>query len=178
MKILKFFLLAITIVSFTACSSDDDNNDEDDVVLVELTNANAAGTYDIIYYAGSSETSVTAAGGVSVVISTEVYSGDTFTDAEFTLDLNGNYAFSGSYRETYTLTVTGQAPVTTMEIDDFTDSGFYSLNNLERTISLDGDVSNVTQFDGTNLRIIGSFTDTIGNETEVDTFEYRLVKQQ
>ncbi|WP_456438542.1 hypothetical protein [Psychroserpens sp.] len=177
MKILKFFLVLITIVSFMACSSDDDSSDEDDVVLVELTSANAAGTYDIIYYAGSSETSVTT-GGISVVISTEVYSGDTFTDAELTLDLNGNYAFSGSYRETFTLTITGQAPVTDLEIEDFDDSGFYSLNNLDRTISLDGDVSNVTQFDGTNLIIIGSFTDIIGGETEVDTFEYRLVKQQ
>ena len=42
MKILKFFLFAVALLTITACS-------DDDAPTLELNNANIAGTYDIVF---------------------------------------------------------------------------------------------------------------------------------
>ncbi len=175
MKILKFFLLAFTLVAFVSCSSDDDSSG-DDVMVVELTNANLAGTYAITFYAGSSVTTVTATDGSSVVTERENYSGDTFTDAIFVFNENGTFSASGSYRENSTLMVTGQAPQSDSVIVNIDLSGSYSLNNATRTITIDGQTFDVNTFNGTNLKVTGTVIETSGNTTVEDSFEYRFVK--
>lgn len=174
MKILKFFLLAITIVSFTACSSSDDSSDG--VASVKLTNANFAGDYEVTLYKGEIVTSVTATGGSTVVTERRTYSGDTFTNAIFTFNEDGTYMSSGSYVRKTRVNVTGQSPVTNEEVVTINDSGFYSLNNANRTISLDGDVADVDVFNGTKLKVSGSSEETYQGITESETFRYKLIK--
>lgn len=174
MKILKFFLLAITIVSFTACSSSDDSSDG--VVSVKLTNANLAGDYELVLYEGEIVTSVTATGGATVVTERETFSGETFTNAIFSFNADGTYIFSGSYVRKTKVNVTGQSPVTTEEVVTIDESGFYSLNNANRTISLDGDVADVDLFNGTKLKVSGSSEETFQGTTESETFRYKFIK--
>ncbi|WP_431133835.1 hypothetical protein [Psychroserpens mesophilus] len=177
MKILKFFLFAMAIVSFSACSSDDDSNDDQGPVEIVLNNDNLVGTYEIIYYAGSGQTSVTATGGVTVVTETDVYSGDVFTNAMLTFNTDGTYAFSGSYVETYTVTVTGQAPETQQGVVNLDETGTFGFNNANRTITLNGELYNVTFFNETNLNMTNSYEETFQGITETDSFEFRLEKQ-
>jgi|GEM_PF-6677921 len=174
MKILKFFLLAITIVSFTACSSSDDSSDG--VVEVKLTNANLAGDYEITLYKGEIVTSVTATNGATVVTEKETFSGNTFTNAFFTFNLDGTYVVSGSYVRKTKVTVTGQSPVNTEEVVTINESGSYSLNNANRTILLDGEVADVDVFNGTKLNVSGSSEETFQGVTESETFKYKLRK--
>jgi hypothetical protein len=174
MKILKFFLLAITIVSFTACSSDDSNNDS--VAEVKLTNANLAGDYEITLYKGETVTSVTATNGTTVITERVTFSGDTFTNAIFTFNADGSYISSGSYVRTTKVNVTGQSPVTNEEIVTIDESGSYSLNNTNRTITLDGNIIDVDVFNGTKLNISGSNEENYQSVTESTTFRYKLRK--
>lgn len=172
MKTLKFFLFVATIFTLSACSSDDDNGGP---VQIALTVDNLTGTFEFTFYEGMAQTTTTAQGS-TVVIETETYSGDTFTNARVTFNDDGTYELSGSYRETSTITVTGQSPMTEMEIVTFDHTGTYSVNTESRTINFDGDVQDVTYFDGSNLTLRGEDTETSGGFTYTDSFEYRLVK--
>jgi hypothetical protein len=159
MKFLKLFLFTALIVSITACSSDDD----DGPVPVELTNGNLAGTYNITFLEGSSQSSVVTESGTNAII--------VFSAA-------GTYTVSGNYRETLTVTVTGQSPQTEQEIVTLDTSSTYSTNNTNRTITFDDDtVNNVTLFDGTNLHFSQSYTETFESSTVVGEVRVRLVKQ-
>lgn len=170
MKLFKSFLLAIVVVTITACSSDDGP------ASVALTNESLAGTYEINFYEGSSETTVEL-NGSTVVAETETFVGDTFTDARVTFNANGTYTLSGSYVETYTVTITGMAPETDSEIVDFDEAGTFSVDNASRTITLDGSIVDVTLFDGTNLRLRGTYSETFGDFTESGQFEYRMTRE-
>lgn len=173
MKFLKLFLFTALIVSITACSSDDDGP-----VSVELTNANLAGTYNITFLEGSSQSSVVTESGNTVVTETETNSGDTFTNAIIVFSAAGTYTVSGNYRETRTVTVTGQSPQTEQEIVTLDESSTYSTNNTNRTITFDDDtVNDVTLFDGTNLHFSESYTDSFESSTAVGEIRVRLVKQ-
>ena len=174
MKILKFLLLAITIVSFTACSSDDSN--DEGVVSVKLTNANIAGTYEVALYEGEKVTSVTATGGTTVVTERQTYSGNTFTDFIFAFNVDGTYTTTGSYVRKTKINVTGQTPVTIEEVEIVDESGTYNLNNANRTITLDGEVLNVDAFNGTKLNVSGSSEEIFQSITEANTFRYKLRK--
>ncbi len=174
MKFLKFFLFTAAILTVAACSSDDDSS----TPVLELNNTNLAGSYDITYYVGSSESSITASDGSTVVTETETYSGDTFTNAVIAFNADGTFSITGSYRETYTTTVTGQDPETDSEIVTLDEAGSYTTNNTSRTITFDGeDILDVIVFDGTNLTLRGSFMETFEGVTYKDEFEYRAVKQ-
>ena len=112
MKIFKLFFFAAVLLMMTACGNDDDGGPSQ----TELNIANLAGTYNITFLEGSSELSVTTGSGNTIVAETETYSGDTFTNAILVLNAAGTYSISGSYVETYTVTVTGESPVTDEEI--------------------------------------------------------------
>lgn len=174
MKFLKLFLFTALIVSITACSSDDDGP-----VTIELTNANLAGTYNITFLEGSSQSSVVTESGNTVVTETETNSGDTFTNAIIVFSAAGTYTASGNYRETSTVTVTGQSPQTEQEIVTLDgESSTYSTNNTSRTITFDDDmVNDVTLFDGTNLHFSESYTESFESATQVGEVRIRLVKQ-
>lgn len=168
MKIFKLFFIAIAVIGFTACSSDDDNN------TVELTNANLAGTYDVVFLEGS-EVETDASSGV--VVRTIQITADTFTNAIFIFNTDGTYSSSGDYRINFTITVTNVGTETESEIDSFDEAGNYSTNDTNRTITIDGQVSDVTLFDGTNLYITFEETDSFNGNTTVSNSEIRLVKR-
>ncbi|WP_299361594.1 hypothetical protein [Winogradskyella sp.] len=174
MKLLKSFLLIIVLVAFSACSSDDDNGPTN----IELTIENLTGTYELIYLRGSSQTTITATDGTTVVTETDVWEGDTFTNTVYEFNADGTYTTSGSFVETYTITVTGQSPETDSEIVDIESSGTYTVNTQNRTINFDGDeIGEVTLFNGTELRVVENYTETSDSFTETGTIEIRLIKQ-
>ncbi|WP_299110827.1 hypothetical protein [uncultured Winogradskyella sp.] len=176
MKLLKSFLLIIILVSFSACSSDDDGGGSNSV---ELTIENLVGTYEVTFLRGSSETSVTATDGSTVVTETEEREGDTFTNAIFVFNANGTYTTSGNFRETSTVTITGQSPETESEIVSIDDSGTYSVNTESRTIIFDSDeINDVTRFNGTELRIVENYIDSFESFNEVGIVEIRMTKLQ
>ncbi len=168
MKIFRLFFMTIAVIGLTACSSDDDNN------AVELTNTNLAGTYDVVFLEGSEVETDDSSG---VVVRTIEVTGDTFTDAIFIFNADGTYSASGDYRVNFTITTTNVGTVMESEIDSFDETGNYSTNNANSTITLDGEVGDVTLFDGTNLYVTFEETDSFGGNTTVSNSEIRLVKR-
>jgi hypothetical protein len=174
MKFLKFFLFTATLITVVACSSDDDGGGP---TVIELNNANLAGTYEVTFYEGSVISTITASDGSNVVLETETFTTDTFSDAEFTFNEDGTYTGSGNYRITYVLTISGQAPETETDIESFDTQGSYSLNSTTRTITFDFDsVEDVTFFDGNSLTIKGGDVDTFEGITDTEEYEIRLVR--
>ncbi len=173
MKTLKFFLFVATIFTLSACSSDDDNGGP---VQVALTIDNLTGTFEFTYYEGMTETTGTVQGN-TVTLATTTYFGDTFTNARTMFNSDGTYENSGSFRITTTTNVMGQDPMTESEIITIIDSGDYVVNTEGRTISFDGNLTEVIYFDGTNLsiRTTDNYTDENDNDVS-ETAEYRLVK--
>ncbi|MGC1472915.1 MAG: hypothetical protein WA775_10010 [Psychroserpens sp.] len=174
MKIFKLFFVAAVLLTMTACGNDDDGGSSE----IELTNATLAGTYDITFLEGSSQTSLTSSTGTTVVSSTETYSGSVFSDAVLRLNASGTYSVAGDYVLTSIVTETGMDSETVEDIVTLNDSGSFTVNNEERTISFDGEVSDILLFDGTNLRLGSTFIEVEGNETETSEEELRLVKQE
>ncbi|SER07500.1 hypothetical protein SAMN05421824_2976 [Hyunsoonleella jejuensis] len=171
MKTLKVFLFVAVALIFSSCSKDDGP------VVIELNATNIEGTYEITLLQSSSRTTSTASNGSEVLIETETSVADTFTNAILTFNANRTYTTSGSFRVTYTLTVTGQNPETESEIVTLDDEGSYSLDSNNNTISLDGDIFDVLSFNGTNITLRGEDTDNFNGETTVTITEIRLVKQ-
>lgn len=167
MKIFKAFLFIALALVVTSCG-------DDDAPVVELTNSNLVGTYNVVFLEGSFEETDNSSG---VVVARAEFRGDTFTNATFTFNENGSYTAEGSYRSTTTFTVTGEAPSTESEIVDLDDTGNFSVNTNSRTITFDGEVNDVTLFDGTNLYVISNDTEVEDGNTTTFTSEIRLVKQ-
>ncbi len=172
MKTLKLFVLAIAVITLSACSSDDDSS----TPVVELTNANLAGTYELIFYEDFYEETETASDGSAVVVETETCVGDTFTNAILTFNSDGTFVTSGNYREVCNLTINGQTS-TEQDIVPFDSSGSYSVNDTNRTIAFDGFINDVVLFDGTNLYLTSMQVETFDDETFRFEVEVRFRKQ-
>ena len=142
MKFFKFILVLLIAVSITGCSSNDSNEP-----LFVLSNTNIAGTYNInSFIVDTNVTSVTEVAGVEVpfTVASSTSEGDTFQVA-FVLNANGSYTASGQYRVVSVVTPAVGNQFTNTEIIDFTDSGSYSLNTVNNTItftSVQGDFLN------------------------------------
>ena len=173
MKFFKFFFIAFAVFGLTACSNDDDSS-------IELTNENIVGDYEIILYQGLREETETASNGTEVLIETETFTTDTFTNTSFIFNDDGTYLISANYRITYSLTVTGQSPETNSEIRNTNyDDTFFIGDNGSIII---GDIGyDVQFFDGTNLYLTTTnstenFDDT--NSTNLYDIELRLRKRE
>lgn len=169
MKRFKFLFFVITVIGLTACSSDDSTT-------VELTIDNFVGTYEITLFQGTAiESDISSSGNTSVVETTTI-TGDTFTDFAYSFSSDGTYTLTGSYRQMTVVSVNGQAQ-TDNEIEIVNESGIYTLNSTSRTITLDGEVTDITLFDGINLHLAISDTDTLPNgNTLSEQFEVRMAK--
>lgn len=168
MKIFKLFFMAIAVIGLTACSSDDDNN------TVELSVTNLAGTYEVVFFQA---TGVETNDSSGVVVTTSQIMGDTFTDAIFNFNANGTYSSSGDYRINFTITTTNVGTVMESDIASFDETGNFSVSNANRTITLDGEVGDITLFDGTNLYVTSEDIETDGGNTTVVNSEVRFIKQ-
>ncbi len=175
MKLLKLFLFSVAILTFAACSSDDDVAET--TTVLELNNANLAGTYELVFFEGTYTTTTEASNGTTVIVETETFTTDTFTNAIFTFNEDGTYTSSGNYRITYVLNISGQDPETEIEIDTLEGEGSYVTNNTNRTITLDLDsVEDVILFDSSKLNIMGGDVDVFEGDTTTSEFEIRLVR--
>ena len=120
-------------------------SDENPAPIYPLTQQNLAGTYNIqSMRADLNATAVVQ--GATVPVSSGNVVGDTF-QVSFIINTDGTYTASGQYRITTTVTPIGSAPVTNTEIVVFNDSGTYTLNTSNNTITMTS--SNSDFFEGT-----------------------------
>ena len=172
MKFLKPQLwLVVLLMVFTACDNDDDNSNS-----VELTIENLAGTYNITFLENSTENTQIASNGEEVVIETQDCIGDTFTNVQFTFNIDGTATFSGSFREVCLTTINGNVTEDS-EIVDLEDMGPFSVNSTNNTIIFNGLSADVTLFNGTDLQLEIIDIDTFEDETETFTSEIRMVRE-
>lgn len=167
MKNLRILLIAVIAVGFTACSSDDD------APAFELSNANLAGTYDIVFLEGSEVESTTTSSGNTIVVETISFTTDTFTNATYVFSANGTLVSSGSFRLTETITANGSS-TTDSEIVILDSQTTFSLNITGRTITIDGDIWEITRFDDDELFLITTDVDVVGTNTFTEETELRL----
>ncbi len=171
MKILKTVFIAIAVFGLTGCSSDDDNNS------VELTIDNLEGTYEITFLQESYEEVNTSSSGNTSIVETGTFTGDTFTNSLFVFNASGTFVSSGSFRLNSSIT-NDSGTQTDSQIEDLASSGSYTINTASWTITIEGQVYDVVLFDGTNLWLNATYSDTVpGGNTQNITEELRFVKQ-
>lgn len=158
MKLLKLIFVLFVVTTLTNCSSNDT------VPTLTLSTNSIAGTYNISSFNSEAVLSTEVTPGISATISTVKIVGDTF-QIDFTLNTDGSYTSSGQYRiETTVAPVTGN-PVTTPSIVNFSDSGNFSINSNNNTITFS---SSTDEFLSGTFEVV-SFNDTsfgLSQETE------------
>jgi hypothetical protein len=166
MKIFKFTLIALITTAILSCS---DNSYESEL---ELTNESLAGNHNITILNIDIESSAEVA-GVPVTISNTTIDGDTF-QVDVVFNTNGTYTAGGQYRVTSTVTPVATAPVTNTEIIVFNDSGSYSVNSDENTITfmiqdqaLLSGTFNVTDFNENSISLSQQVEETVGEITSL-----------
>jgi len=166
MKIFKFTLIAFITTTILSCS--DNSNDPE----LDLTNESLAGSYNITILNIDIESSAEVA-GVPVTISNTTIDGDTF-QVDVVFNTNGTYTAGGQYRVTSTVTPVATPPVTNTEIIVFDDSGSYSINSDESTITfmiqdqaLLSGTFNVSDFNENSISLTQQVEETIGDITSL-----------
>jgi len=166
MKIFKFTLIAFITTTILSCS--DNSNDPE----LDLTNESLAGSYNITILNIDIESSAEVA-GVPVTISNTTIDGDTF-QVDVVFNTNGTYTAGGQYRVTPTVTPVATPPVTNTEIIVFDDSGSYSINSDESTITfmiqdqaLLSGTFNVSDFNENSISLTQQVEETIGDITSL-----------
>jgi hypothetical protein len=166
MKIFKFTLIAFITTTILSCS--DNSNDPE----LDLTNESLAGNYNITILNIDIESSAEVA-GVPVTISNTTIDGDTF-QVDVVFNTNGTYTAGGQYRITSTVTPVATPPVTNTEIIVFDDSGSYSINSDENTITfmiqdqaLLSGTFNVSDFNENSISLTQQVEETIGDITSL-----------
>ena len=166
MKIFKLTLIAFITTTILSCS--DNSNDPE----LDLTNESLAGNYNITILNIDIESSAEVA-GVPVTISNTTIDGDTF-QVDVVFNTNGTYTAGGQYRVTSTVTPVATPPVTNTEIIVFDDSGSYSINSDENTITfmiqdqaLLSGTFNVSDFNENSISLTQQVEETIGDITSL-----------
>ena len=173
MKTLRKLLVVSIIFLLFACKSDDDG----DQYL--LSYENLAGLYDMVLFNGNIETTVEIQGIPVTAVTTIV--GDTFqVDADF--KQNGTYTIEGEYRVTITTTAGGNTETDT-EIIVINDTGTYSINANDQTVTITSDLDDfdgtfdVTLFNETQLRLVQEESTVVDGATVDSIIEIRFVRQ-
>ena len=176
MKIFKFTLIAFITTTILSCS--DNSNDPE----LDLTNESLAGNYNITILNIDIESSAEVA-GVPVTISNTTIDGDTF-QVDVVFNTNGTYTAGGQYRVTSTVTPVATPPVTNTEIIVFDDSGSYSINSDENTITfmiqdqaLLSGTFNVSDFNENSISLTRQVEETIGDITSLINMNISLDKK-
>ncbi len=166
MKVLKSLLLIAVLVLQVSCSSDDDG-----ASVIPLTTANISGVYALVF----SEATIvhTQIVNEASVITTRKYATDTFTNSNYTFNINGNYTARNYYRETVTSTVnvTGNVPIVISTIVNDDLSGSYTFNDTNRTITFLGATYTVAVFNDNELILTRSDTEMGENNATKNTDE-------
>lgn len=133
MKNLKYtFILFITFITF-GCSSDGDN-----APSFTLSTSNIAGSYNISGLNVSTDIT-TSSNNIPIKVATASTNGDLFkVDVE--MMPNGTYTMKGSYTTEYKLTPVVGNPVETRDIVNIDNSGSFTINTTNKTITFSGAV--------------------------------------
>lgn len=129
MKLLKSILILFIAISITSCG--DDSSSEPAFIL---SNANIAGTYNISSFNVNVDLSTEVTPGVNATFSTIKIIGDIF-QVDFILNTSGSYSVSGQYSVTTTTNVVGGSTTENSSIVNFNDSGTFTINSSENTIT-------------------------------------------
>jgi hypothetical protein len=129
MKTFKFILLLFVAATILSSCSDNDTQ----IVALDLSVANASGTYKISSLKAD-VTNTTVTQGATVTISTAKITSDTY-EIDFVLNTNGTFTVKGQYREISTVTAANGAVTVTPKIVNINNSGSYTVNTINRTIN-------------------------------------------
>ncbi|WP_405610942.1 hypothetical protein [Polaribacter sp. Asnod1-A03] len=182
MKVLKYILILFISISITSCSDKEDNE-----IPLSLTNENISGTYNISNLFIQTEViSETEVAGVMLpfTLATSVSQGDTF-QIDCTFNIDGTYNATGLYRLVSTITPVTGDPVENIEIIELNDSGNYTINTVDNTISftsistnglIDGNVE-VYSFNETSLSFSRDTEETDGVNTIILNYDITLIRK-
>lgn len=169
MKVLKFFVLFTFVAAIASCSSDDDTA----APAYEFNKANLLGNYQLESLQ-SKETKTQNVNGFDVTTVTEKLASTINFSFEFSSDdqvtLNGNYVIDE------TKTQGTQQTDTTYIVDVNLLETPYSINEEDKTFTLDNKTYEVVNFseNGFNLKL--HLEETLQNGTRIYTEELRLNK--
>jgi len=172
MKKLNLILLLAISIMVMSCGSDDDSSS------LELTNASISGTYNLTFFEATEviENSLPA----GTVTTTIVSEGDTFGSSNVVFNANGTVVSNLQFRIIETTTFENDAPTEDIFLnnpDNDTDTFTYSVDDAGRTLTLDGDIFDVTLFNDNELRIEFFETEVDGDETITFSQEIRFTRQ-
>jgi len=174
MKKIQFILLFTLSIIILSCSNDDNASNNP-----ELTIANISGTYNLIAFESIESITTSLISGDTTRTTESV--GDNFTeDSNIMLNLDGTFTefFDFSTISTTTIDQEDDTSEVNINFDSNSDSGTYSVNEGNQTITLNGSVYNVLFFSNNELIIGFSDIDEISNnEILMITEEWSFTKQ-
>jgi len=154
-------LLMVGLLTLNSCGDDDDSSG------LELTPTELAGTYFLTLAESTTITEQVFDAGI--VTSTIETTGDTFDQSNYTFSTDGTYTQDWRYRVTQTssATIEDQETEESIFITTINDSGTYSTSDVNSTITIDGNIYDVTRFNNSELRLElnETFTDAITTQT-------------
>lgn len=127
MKLAQTFLFLCSVVFFLSCT------EKNETPTLVFSKDIVLGTFNITSISEEIEDTVITS-GVEVDVSKTKNRADTF-EVDFTLNNNNTYSASGRYRKIITVTPTGKSSETSATIIVFSDSGTFSVDEIENTIT-------------------------------------------
>jgi hypothetical protein len=127
MKLTKSLIVICLFVSFLACS------EKDDIPTIRFSKEIVLGSFNIRSINEEIEATVITS-DVEVGVSKTKNRADTF-EVDFSLNNDNTYTVSGKYRKISTVTPTGKSSETFATIVVFNDSGTFSVNENENTVT-------------------------------------------
>ena len=156
MKNFKLAIIALFAVAISSCSDDDGPS-------YSFNQENLAGTYNIVFYEEVT-TENFSVGGTTATSRTEI-EGSSFTNAQIIFNSNGTFSWTGLYDVSETTFLQGQEVSSTDYIDEFDESGSFSIDEEERTINLNQSdfIFEVSRFSESSFRLMENFEDADGS---------------
>ena len=171
-RTILFFCFAILVFSCT---------EKEEAIKLAFSKDVVLGTFNITSINEEIEDTVLTS-GVEVNVSKTKSRADTF-EVDFTLNRDNTYTASGKYRKIITVTPTGKSSETLATIIVFSDSGKFSLNENENTITFDASSEEflngtylVTSFDGSSFSLQKEKVTVIDQITSTSDIEITFEK--
>jgi hypothetical protein len=171
MKNLKFILILAISVMAISCGNDDDGTPAGPT----LTPALLEGTYTLTFFESQEVIEEEVTGGTATTTITA--EGDTFGSSNIVFNANGIYTTNFQYRVTTSTQLENNEPTVTTEITSISDTGSYSVNDDDQTITIDGGTGDVTLFNDSQLRLEFMEVDVEDGRTSTFNSELRFARE-